>query len=117
MIRRVINTAHALLLQWTIYETECHLAACAKDGLIESYSLDAFRSQLEEMRVKLYTLQPSARRGVVNSTTTARPDGAPMPAEASTELGADIVIVRWPRPGVLYALAFALMLAAPAVFR
>ena len=45
--------AYALFLRWTIWEAETHLRECAKDGLIDSLSIRAFRGQIDQDRVRL----------------------------------------------------------------
>lgn len=47
----------ALMLRWQIWETECYLRACTRDGLTDSLSLREFRGQLAEMRVRLIDLE------------------------------------------------------------
>lgn len=46
----------ALYTRWEIWETECHLRACAKDGLIDSMDLRAWHADLQSLRIRLIDL-------------------------------------------------------------
>ena len=72
MIRRAFDAVLTLWLRWCIWEAENYMHACAKDGLIDSLSLRAFRGQIADMRVRLYALQPS-----MNPATPAGAKGVP----------------------------------------
>lgn len=113
----MIATAWNLLqrgwLVYTIHETERYLRACERDGLVHSLSLADFRAQLEAQRVQLALLQ-SRRPG---ATVPQRTDGAPMPAEACTDVGAEVVAFVLPRPTFLHALAWVAVIAGVAVFK
>lgn len=110
MIGRAWNLVQRGWLHYTIWETEHYLRDCERDGLVESLSLADFRAQLEAMRVELATLQPP------RVASMARLDGAPDAAEACTEVGADQISVRLPRPGFLHALALVTVIAGMAVY-
>ena len=71
---KLINWLHSLWLRWCIWETENYMFACAEDGLSDSLSLRAFRGQIDDMRVRLYTLQPR-----LNPATWAGDKGSPKP--------------------------------------
>ncbi len=47
----------ALFLRYVIWETECWLRACARDGLQDGTNLRAVRAQLAHDRVRLALLQ------------------------------------------------------------
>ena len=47
----------ALVLRWQIWETECYLRDCEREGLTDSLSLRDFRAQLCAMRVRLIDLE------------------------------------------------------------
>ena len=116
----MLNTIWRLVqrgwLRYTIHETEVYLRACERDGLVRSLSLTDFRAQLEAQRVALANLQPRP----AGSTTAlpTRADGAPPAAEACTELGADVITLRFlaPRRTLLMALSITVLIAGTAVF-
>ena len=108
MIARAWNLLRRGWLLYTIHETEAYLRACERDGLVHSLSLRDFRAQLEAQRVQLALLQPSA-------ATAGRADGAPMPAEACTDVGAEEVAWVLPRASLLHALALVSVIAGVAV--
>jgi len=43
----------ALYLRWGIWEAECHLRSCERDGLDESMNTRAFRWEITTLRVRL----------------------------------------------------------------
>lgn len=52
----------ALFLRYVIWETECWLRACAREGITDGTNLRLVRAQLEADRVSLALLQaPTAR--------------------------------------------------------
>lgn len=112
MIARALHNAWNLLqrgwLRYTIWETEHYLRDCERDGLVDSLSLDDFRGQLEAQRVQLALLQ--------GRYVAPRADGAPLAAEACTELGSDAIVVQLPRPAFLYMAALVVLAAGSAVF-
>lgn len=113
MIAAAWNLLQRGWLRYTIHETECYLRACERDGLVHSLSLTDFRAQLEAQRVELAALQPRRAPAAPGSA-----DGAPCAAEACTELGSDIITVRFlaPRRSLLMALSVTVVIAGTAVF-
>ncbi len=58
----MIRYLRALLLRYQIWETECWIRACERDGLFDGVSLRYIRADLADMRVRLALLQaPLAR--------------------------------------------------------
>lgn len=112
MIRRAWRGLLALFVRYEIWSTEDYLRACERDGLTASLMITEWRGQLAALRVELATLQPPR----ADVSTQPRADGAPLPAEACTELGSDAIVVRLPRPAFLYVAAFVLVAAGSAVF-
>jgi hypothetical protein len=112
MIARAWNLLQRGWLRYTIHETEAYLRACERDGLVNSLSLTDFRAQLEAQRVQLADLQPRP------TPLPTRADGAPAAAEACTELGADVITLRFlaPRRTLLMALSVTVVIAGTAVF-
>ena len=59
MLRLPIRAWRALLAaytRWEIWETEGHLRACAKDGLVDSMDLRAWNADLQSLRIRLIDL-------------------------------------------------------------
>lgn len=60
VIRAVVRFSRllrALVLRWQIWETECYLRDCEREGLTSSLSLRDFRHQLAVMRCRLIDLE------------------------------------------------------------
>jgi hypothetical protein len=60
VIRAVVRFSRllrALVLRWQIWETECYLRDCEREGLSSSLSLRDFRRQLAVMRCRLIDLE------------------------------------------------------------
>ena len=70
--------ARCAWLRWTIWETEGYLAACARDGLVDSLSLREFRGQLCAMRVQLAVLEAriQTRRALRRRVATRHQEAA-----------------------------------------
>lgn len=46
----------ATYTRWEIWETECHLRACAEDGLTDSLNLRIWNADLQTLRIRLIDL-------------------------------------------------------------
>jgi hypothetical protein len=54
---RFFRLLRALLLRWQIWETECYLRDCEREGLTSSLSLRHFRYDVAVMRCRLIDLE------------------------------------------------------------
>ena len=79
-------------LRFEIDSAERWVQACKDDGILESETLTRIRADIAEKRVRLALLEPAGRPYIPLGCDQQgrRPDRAPAPAEASTEIGADM---------------------------
>ena len=57
LLRRMWRALRIAVLEYQIHETELYLRACARDGLVNSLSLQQFRWDLASMRCRLALLK------------------------------------------------------------
>ena len=60
VIRAVVRFSRflrALVLRWQIWETECYLRDCEREGLTSSLSLRNFRNEVAVMRCRLIDME------------------------------------------------------------
>lgn len=60
VIRAVVRFSRllrALVLRWQIWETECYLRDCEREGLTSSLSLRNFRYEVAVMRCRLIDME------------------------------------------------------------
>lgn len=114
----------ALFLRFCIHSTQQHLAECARDGLLSSYSLAHFRAEMARNRLQLLRVQQRMAGTRATASHAERSPALPYGEQATTLgdtwpapldgghaaselLGADDEEARMPRPGWLYGLPLA----------
>lgn len=114
MIRAIWRAMRRALLRYQIWETEHYIADCEANGISAGMMMSEFRGQLCAMRVELALLTPAAQARLAHG-----PAEAPAPAEACTDIGADMAASHWSAelmagPGALHAAAAVVLVVAAA---
>lgn len=108
MIRAIWRAMRRALLRYQIWETEHYIADCEANGISAGMMMSEFRGQLCAMRVELALLTPAAPARLAHG-----------PAEACTDIGADMAASHWSAelmagPGALHAAAAVVLVVAAA---